>query len=239
MTQNPPAGWHPDPHDPNQIRYWDGNAWTEHTQPAQNTPAAAPVPPAATPAPSVAAPARPWWKKKRWIITGAVVALFVIAGIAGGGGDNTTTDKTTSTAAKEPAATESSSASQPKSDKPTPTPTPKPKAAPKPAEKPIAVTAADIIRQYQDNELAADSRYKGKKLAVTGVISKIDTEMFDSNDYTVELNGGGEYEFLTVTAYDIPNSDIAKLQKGQRVTVVCDFKDGGDLGVDVNHCKLG
>ena len=31
---NTPAGWHPDPEDPSQLRYWDGNAWTEHRSPA-------------------------------------------------------------------------------------------------------------------------------------------------------------------------------------------------------------
>jgi hypothetical protein len=28
------AGWYPDPDAPQQLRYWDGSAWTEHTSPA-------------------------------------------------------------------------------------------------------------------------------------------------------------------------------------------------------------
>lgn len=28
------AGWHPDPIIAGQLRYWDGNRWTEHTHPA-------------------------------------------------------------------------------------------------------------------------------------------------------------------------------------------------------------
>lgn len=28
-----PAGWYPDPQAPGQQRYWDGNAWTDHTAP--------------------------------------------------------------------------------------------------------------------------------------------------------------------------------------------------------------
>lgn len=27
------AGWHPDPNDPNSLRYWDGTAWTDHRSP--------------------------------------------------------------------------------------------------------------------------------------------------------------------------------------------------------------
>lgn len=46
-SQLPPADWHPDPHDPNQLRYWDGATWTEHTAPnpaAQPTHQPAPQP---------------------------------------------------------------------------------------------------------------------------------------------------------------------------------------------------
>lgn len=28
-----PSGWYPDPDDPSQRRYWDGNAWTKRTEP--------------------------------------------------------------------------------------------------------------------------------------------------------------------------------------------------------------
>ena len=31
MSETPPAGWYPDPQDADRQRYWDGNAWTEHT----------------------------------------------------------------------------------------------------------------------------------------------------------------------------------------------------------------
>ena len=31
MSETPPAGWYPDPQDAEKQRYWDGNAWTEHT----------------------------------------------------------------------------------------------------------------------------------------------------------------------------------------------------------------
>ena len=31
MSDMPPAGWYPDPQDGTRQRYWDGDAWTEHT----------------------------------------------------------------------------------------------------------------------------------------------------------------------------------------------------------------
>ena len=38
MTQAPP-GWHPDPGGGAQWRYWDGQAWTDHTSPYRAVPA--------------------------------------------------------------------------------------------------------------------------------------------------------------------------------------------------------
>lgn len=32
---NTPAGWYPDPNAPGQMRYWDGQVWTQQTAPAQ------------------------------------------------------------------------------------------------------------------------------------------------------------------------------------------------------------
>ena len=32
---NPPGNWYPDPHDASQLRYWDGQQWTEHRAPVQ------------------------------------------------------------------------------------------------------------------------------------------------------------------------------------------------------------
>ena len=36
----PPAGWYPDPDVPQNLRYWDGSTWTDHSQPS---PTEAPV----------------------------------------------------------------------------------------------------------------------------------------------------------------------------------------------------
>lgn len=30
------AGWYPDPHSPDRIRWWDGTAWTEYAEPAND-----------------------------------------------------------------------------------------------------------------------------------------------------------------------------------------------------------
>jgi hypothetical protein len=55
-----PANWYPDPHDASQLRYWDGQQWTEHRapNPAWRPETASGAPAAPTPGdPRHAAPA--------------------------------------------------------------------------------------------------------------------------------------------------------------------------------------
>ena len=56
---NPPANWYPDPRGEAELRYWDGNQWTEHTHSGQPQAAPAQPPPAQAPPPQAAAPAGP------------------------------------------------------------------------------------------------------------------------------------------------------------------------------------
>ena len=41
---NPVAGWYTDPTEADAVRYWDGNAWTNHTAPAPSAQAVPTVP---------------------------------------------------------------------------------------------------------------------------------------------------------------------------------------------------
>lgn len=59
---DPAPNWYPDPADPDQLRWWDGQAWTQHTQPATpQTPQQAPTtdPTPADPTPTTQIPLIP------------------------------------------------------------------------------------------------------------------------------------------------------------------------------------
>lgn len=94
MTDTPPAGWYPDAQ--REMRWWDGNRWTEHTQPTQqpspnptqveNSGQMNPATPSAAPVADLKE-SQPWYKKKRIILPAAVVALFVIVAALSSGGD--------------------------------------------------------------------------------------------------------------------------------------------------------
>lgn len=48
-----------------------------------------------------------------------------------------------------------------------------------PAEPPMMVSATEIASDYDDNEVAADQKYKGKMLEVSGNVARIDSGVGD------------------------------------------------------------
>lgn len=70
-------GWYADPHDARRLRWWDGTAWTTHTQDlaAPGTP----VPPVATAAARLRPPLGEGWPKLAVAVQLALVAVMVTA----------------------------------------------------------------------------------------------------------------------------------------------------------------
>lgn len=165
---------------------------------------------------------RPWFKKKRVILPAALLALIVLASAFSGG------DEPTETAQPSGSGSATSSASTDS----------EPKETPAPKVKPMRVRAAKILKEFEGNEAAADAKYGGKLLRVSGVVDKVDTDLLDEEEYIVRVNGGGEFEFLTVNCPGQASSVAAKVNKGDRVSVVGEFDDGGDLGIELEDCKV-
>lgn len=108
----------------------------------------------------------------------------------------------------------------------------------KSAKPDVKVQATKILKEFEENEAAADGKYKGKTLQVSGVIDKIDTEIFDDEKYVVQIGGGTDFELFTVDCDGQASKDVTSLKKGQKITVVGGFEDGGDLGVNLENCDI-
>ena len=172
---------------------------------------------------------RPWFKKKRFILPLALVLIMIISSIANGGKD----DDPKNTAAL---ATEASAA-PPAAEAPVvPPAAPAPK-APAAAEV-VPVDAATLLADFEGNEAAADAKYKGKVLQVTGNVNKVDTEFLDKNQYIVRLDDGAEFSFLTVNCSDVAAAKAATVVPKSTITVQGTFQDGGDLGVELKACEV-
>jgi hypothetical protein len=101
------------------------------------------------------------------------------------------------------------------------------------AAPPLKVSAPKLYRDYQRNEVSADTMYRAKTLAVTGRVSSISKDFTDGVYLTLD---NGENEFSGVHA-DLQKSETDKasvLSKGTVVTVVC---EGGGMIIGTPNLK--
>lgn len=98
----------------------------------------------------------------------------------------------------------------------------------------IKITASELAAAYKKNEVAADEKYKNKKIEVTGTIESIDSGVGDEPRIRLE---SGEL-FVAVTLEGVPKDEAKKLNKGEKVKAVCKG-DGEIIGSpQLKDCKL-
>ncbi len=99
----------------------------------------------------------------------------------------------------------------------------------------IEISASDLFAEYQNNSVAADQKYKGKKLKVTGTINDIGKDIADDTYITIET---GEM-FYEIQCYflDSELDDVAGLKKGDSVTLIGTC-DGMSINVILKRCEI-
>jgi hypothetical protein len=84
-------------------------------------------------------------------------------------------------------------------------------------EKPIEVSASEVVSAYRENKAAADNKFKGKVVQVTGTVEKIE------RGYAVlkaERGFVGDgFDLLSVHLRFKDESKLATLSRGQPITV--------------------
>ena len=95
----------------------------------------------------------------------------------------------------------------------------------------VTISASKLYKEYNENEIAADEKYKGKIIEVTGVIRDIGNDIMDNAYITLV---GNEY-FGDIQCYFNEKSVVSKLSKGKRITVMGSCS-GLMINVQVNDC---
>ena len=176
----------------------------------------------------------------KWISSS--IMLFCICTLALTG--CTTSSGTTQITPENPLIIDESNQSVP-TPAPTPTPTPTPEPTPEPAPAPepestptpeISVTAVNLYKEYFLNEVAADLKYKGKLLEVTGRVTDIDTDF--SGNPTVTF-GMDVYSLSGVLATFNKSelSNVANISLGQQITVI-GTGDGMFFYIELEDCYM-
>ena len=94
----------------------------------------------------------------------------------------------------------------------------KPKTSPKPAPKPdITVKIAEFEKDYSVNPVAADKKYKGKTIDLTGTIEEIGRVSMSSATYISFKTDGP-----TILAHFLKSEEdlLLKVKKGDTVSVI-------------------
>lgn len=92
--------------------------------------------------------------------------------------------------------------------------------ATQPATPEATITSVEFSKAYSDNEVAADAKYKGKLIEVSGKVSGVDNGTFD-NGMIVKLSDG-QYDFSSTMCYmkESEKDKVLNLKKGQQVTLI-------------------
>jgi hypothetical protein len=91
--------------------------------------------------------------------------------------------------------------------------------APSASVPPLDIDARKLAAAYEENEVAADDKYKGRSLRVAGTVQAISKDFM--GDVYVQL--ASQNEFMPTNAYveKSQRAAAAGLKKGQRITVLC------------------
>lgn len=143
------------------------------------------------------------------------VGLIVLGMIIG---DDTKSAKVETTASNEPVQATTPAVAQPK-------------------EEVITVGVEELCTSYEKNEVAADKKYKGKLIKITGKVDDIKKDILD--DLYVTLKRQKDFELCQPQCFfdDEYEDQLANLNKGQTVTII-GRADGLFMNVIIREARL-
>jgi putative nucleic acid binding protein len=108
------------------------------------------------------------------------------------------------------------------------------------APKPVAsLTSDQLLAEYQKNPIAADQKYKGQLVEVSGKIGKIGKSVLGAP--YVNLGAVSEEDFFGVSCYLAASAvdDVAKMQPGTAVKIrgICKGQFGGQA-LELKECEF-
>lgn len=154
------------------------------------------------------APAKKAWYKKWWVIA---IGIIILIGIIGSSSDDKNKTQIVSEQNQQSAQQTTTETNNKITEKP---------AEPTKAVPQVVVTSANISKEYSENEVAADAKYKGKLIEISGKVYSIDNGLFD-NEIIIRLSDG-KYDLNNSWCYmkESEREKAISLKKGQQVTLI-------------------
>jgi hypothetical protein len=108
---------------------------------------------------------------------------------------------------------------------------------PQPAGEIINVTAGQLFAEYKANAVAADARYQGQVVQLTGIVDSIDRDMLDYPFVKLSSEDRGEMLRMRCTFPEKSEDKLLKLTAGQIITVRGNY-DGYLVNILLKDCVL-
>ena len=97
----------------------------------------------------------------------------------------------------------------------------------------LSVNSKTLYKDYTNNEIAADDKYKGKVIQVSGTIRGIGNDIMDDAYITLV----GDDFFGDIQCFFPDKSSLINLNKGQKVTVV-GYCTGLFVNIILQNCVI-
>ena len=107
-----------------------------------------------------------------------------------------------------------------------------------------SISAVDLINEFNENEIAANEKYNGKTIIVSGkILDFVSTDVLGERYTYVELSGSNSdlWSLENVQALFEKQSEISKLsnyQKGQEITIKGVFLGKSILNLVIDNCSV-
>jgi hypothetical protein len=107
---------------------------------------------------------------------------------------------------------------------------------PTPAAPATVVYPQSLIDDFNNNELAANAKYRGQALLISGTVGSVSTDIFDK-PYLIFAERHG-FDAVSAHFTDGQTSQLQRLNKGDQVLVLC-TKIERSMGMPrAEHCHL-
>ena len=107
-----------------------------------------------------------------------------------------------------------------------------------PIVKPIKVEIGSFIKEFDSNQLAAESKYSKKTIQLTGYVDNISEDILGNYFITLRPSKDKYYVGTQVQCFFDNRKVLLHIKNGEKVTVIGRFQSQ-DLGIiGIEHCKL-
>ena len=99
----------------------------------------------------------------------------------------------------------------------------------------LEISASELYRAYEANEVSTDGQYKGKRLLLTGVVGTIGKDVLDNPYISLKVD-----YLKSVNCYfdDKNNGILSQLSKGQKIQIIGTCAGLTLTDVVVKDCEL-